>query len=333
LRPFKNTGHEQDGKSSTLYGSVAICSEVGNLIDLKEARMVSRKIESSRRAFLTNAGALLASGVVSRLASGKQDSVGSTAQRKQGKPMVIDCHAHVGISREPGTKEELSAPWDTEADPEIILQHARDAGIDRTVIFPIDNTNYKEANEEIAQICQRYPGRFIGYARHNAQTECGQIRSMLFHEIHDLGLRGLKLHEQPNTEILDAVKELGIPVLSDSNQHVELFEEFLPSYPTIDFIAAHSGSDQSADWRQHLVAIDLAKRYANVHLDTAAVVITEYLEKAIKELPAEQILFGSDEPEIDCRLEIFKIRVLNLPKEKEELILGGNILRLLGGHV
>ena len=113
--------------------------------------MVSRKIESSRRAFLTNAGALLASGVVSRLASGKQDSVGSTAQRKQGKPMVIDCHAHVGISREPGTKEELSAPWDTEADPELILQHARDAGIDRTVIFPIDNTNYKEANEEIAK--------------------------------------------------------------------------------------------------------------------------------------------------------------------------------------
>jgi len=276
----------------------------------------------------------LASGVASRWASGEQASVGSAAQLPQGKPRVIDCHAHVGISREPGTKEELSAPWDTVADPEIILQHAQEAGIEKTIIFPIDNTNYQKANEDIAQMCQRYPERFAGFARHDAETESGgTIRPMLFHEIHDLGLRGLKLHSQPNTEILDAAKELGIPILYDSNQHMELFNEFLPSYPTINFIIPHLGSDQSENWQEHLLAIDLAKRYPNVHLDTAAVVITEYLQKAIQELPAEQILFGSDEPEIDCRLEIFKIRVLNLPKEKEELVLGRNILRLLGGRV
>jgi hypothetical protein len=296
--------------------------------------MVNNKIGPSRRAFLTNAGALLASGAASRWASGEQEPVGSAAPRQPGKPRVIDCHAHVGISREPGTREELSAPWDTVADPEIILQHAQEAGIDKTIIFPINNTNYNEANEEIAQICQRYPERFAGLARHDAETESGgTIRPRLFHEIHDLGLRGLKLHTQPNTEILDAAKELGIPILYDSNQHVELFAQFLPYYPTIDFIIPHLGSDQSDNWEEHLVAIELAKRYPNVHLDTAAVVITEYLEKAVRELPAEQILFGSDEPEIDCRLEIFKIRVLNLPKQKEEMILGGNILRLLGGRV
>jgi hypothetical protein len=261
------------------------------------------------------------------------EGLDSPRQREPGKFLVIDCHAHVGIAREPGTTEELSAPWDTVADPELILQHAQEAGIDRTVIFPIDNATYKEANEEVARICQRYPGKFIGFARHDAQTESGQIHAMLFHEIHELGLRGLKLHTQPNTEILDAAKELGIPILYDSNEHVELFEEFLPSYPTINFIIPHLGSDQSANWPGHLMAIALAKRYPNVHLDTAAVVMTQYLEKAAKELPAEQILFGSDEPEIDCRLEIFKIRVLNLPKEKEDLILGGNILRLLGGRV
>jgi hypothetical protein len=32
-------------------------------------------------------------------------------------------------------------------------------------------------------------------------------------------------------------------------------------------------------------------------------------------------------------MEIYKIRVQKLPKEKEELILGGNMLRLLGGHL
>jgi len=296
--------------------------------------MLRRRISTSRRRFLTAGGALLASQAVSRWASGggAKDGFNPPGQERPGKFLVIDCHAHVGISREPGTARELSAPWETVADPELILQHAQEAGIDKTVIFPINNTSYKEANEDIARVCQRYPGRLIGFARHDAQTESGKIRSLLFHEIHDLGLRGLKLHTQPNTEILDAAKELGIPVLYDSNEHVELFEEFLPSYPTVNFIIPHLGSDQSANWPGHLMAIDLAKRYPNVHLDTAAVVMTRYLEKAARELPAEQILFGSDEPEIDCRLEIFKIRVLNLPKEKEELILGGNIVRLLGGR-
>ncbi len=296
---------------------------------------MSKNSRTSRRAFLTTSGAILAGHSVSRWAGGEGTSaeLNAAGQRAPGKPLVIDCHAHVGIARQPGGPLELSAPWDTVADPEVVLQHAREAGIDKTVIFPINNTTYKEANEDIASICRRYPERFIGFARHDAETESGRIRALLFHEIHDLGLRGLKLHTQPNIEILDAAKELGIPVLYDSNEHVELFEEFVPSYPTVNFIIPHLGSDQSANWPGHLKAIAMAKRYPNVHLDTAAVVMTRYLEMAAKELPAEQILFGSDEPEIDCRLEIFKIRLLNLPREKEELILGGNIRRLLGGHV
>ena len=34
----------------------------------------------------------------------------------------------------------------------------------------------------------------------------------------------------------------------------------------------------------------------------------------------------------NCRLEIFKIRVLKLPKEQEEKILGGNMARLLSKY-
>jgi uncharacterized protein len=296
--------------------------------------MLNRKLDSSRRAFLATTGALVAGGVTSRWAEGKPSTFDPSPQRKPDKLLVIDCHSHGGIALQPGARLELTTPWDTIADPEIVLQHAREVGIGKTVIFPIDNTNYKEANEYIAQLCQRNPDRLIGFARHDALTEpAGKIRPMLFHEVRELGLRGLKLHTQPNMEILDASKELGIPILYDCNQHCEMYEEFLPSYPTINFIIPHLGSDQSADWRQHLFAIDLAKRYPNVHLDTAAIVYTEYLERAIRELPPEKILFGSDEPEIDCRLEIFKIRHLNLPKEKEQLILGGNITRLLGGRV
>lgn len=60
------------------------------------------------------------------------------------------------------------------------------------------------------------------------------------------------------------------------------------------------------------------------------VVFVQYLEQAARELPAEKLIFGSDGPLVDLRVELHKIRLLKLPGEKEDLILGGNILRLLG---
>src|SRR5208283_2833507 len=106
----------------------------------EELKMASRGANPSRRTFLTTGGALLASQAVSRWASGSgmNDGFNPRGQGGQGKSLVIDCHAHVGICREPGTTQELSAPWETVADPELILQHAQEAGIDKTVIFPIN---------------------------------------------------------------------------------------------------------------------------------------------------------------------------------------------------
>jgi predicted TIM-barrel fold metal-dependent hydrolase len=62
------------------------------------------------------------------------------------------------------------------------------------------------------------------------------------------------------------------------------------------------------------------------------VVFSQYLERAARELPAEKLIFGSDGPLVDSRVELHKIRLLKLPPEKEELVLGRNLLRLLGGR-
>jgi hypothetical protein len=293
---------------------------------------MAQELGTSRRGFLRTGGGFLLGGVLAQLARASEESVPSPPSPAPNNLPVIDCHAHAGIARLAGRDIDLVDPWYAVADPEVILRHAAEVGIDRTVIFPIENTTYEKANEDIAQLCRRYPGRFVGFAKHNPLTEKGRLRSLLLREYHELGLRGQKLHQQPTPELLDVVKELGIPVLYHPRR-VALYEEFLPSYPTINFIMAHLGSDTSGNWHEHLAAIDLAKRYPNVYLDTSTVVLTSYLEKAIQELPPERIVFGSDEPEVDCRMEIFKIRVLKLPKEKEDLILGGNMLRLLGGRI
>lgn len=268
---------------------------------------------TSRRQFLAQGATLTAVGLT-RLHAEQTNHV-----------PVIDCHAHVGHA--PG----LTDPWTTIGDPEEILQRNREAGIDKSVIFPISNDTFEGPNKEIAAVCNRYPGRFIGYAKHDPVTERGRIRAMLMHEIHDLGLRGLKLHVHPGPEVLDTVAELGIPVIYHP-QRVALIDGISKDYPNVDFIIAHLGSDLSADWREHLAAIELAGRRSNVYLDTGAVVMTRYLEQAIQQLGPEKIIFGSDEPEVDCRLEIFKIRMLKLPEAQEKLVLGGNLQRLLGKY-
>ena len=230
---------------------------------------------------------------------------------------VVDNHVHAG------TGEDLLTPPTTIADPEEILRRMEQAGIDQAVIFPIFNHTYEKANEQIARICRRYPGKFIGYAKHDPVTERGRIRALLMREYHELGLKGLKLHSHPSREMAETAAELKIPILYHPRSVAD-FELAVKENPTVPCILAHSGRDEEA------AAIEVTRKYSNAYLDTANIVTTRWIEKAIAELPAEKILFGSDEPEIDCRKEIYKIRVLKLSKEKEQLILGGNILRLLG---
>jgi predicted TIM-barrel fold metal-dependent hydrolase len=248
---------------------------------------------------------------------------GGASSAQPRKVPVIDCHVHAGHA------PALTDPWTTIADPAEILQRMDEAGVDKAVIFPITNDpDYERANQEIADICRRHPTRFIGFAKHNPTTEKGRVRQMLRHECRDLGLRGLKLHVHPTPEALDVCAEMGLPILYHPSR-VARIQEIAPAYPTVDMIVAHLGSDMSMDYREHLGAIALAQKYPNVYLDTSTVVITRYLEKAIAEVPSDKIVYGTDEPEVDTRLEIFKLRVLKLPKEKEEAILGGNMARLL----
>jgi len=49
--------------------------------------------------------------------------------------------------------------------------------------------------------------------------------------------------------------------------------------------------------------------------------------QAVKRSSARKLLFGSDGPWLHPGVELHKILALGLPKEKENLILGGNAAR------
>ncbi len=242
------------------------------------------------------------------------------------RPPVIDAHCHAGKGMHYGKPD--SDPWTTFNDPEWTLRRMAEAGIDRTIIFPINNTTYREANEEIASYARRWPTKFVGFAKHDSRTEAGTIRDMLRHEVRDLGLKGLKLHGQPSPEMVETAAELGIPILV----HPDTVEDLLPivrSSSQVPFILAHLGSFASGKWREHVKAIEACRVLPNLYLDTSSVVFVHYLEQAARELPATKLIFGSDGPLVDARIELRKVRLLKLPPESEALVLGGNILRLL----
>mgnify|MGYP000185722360 CR=1 FL=1 len=249
-------------------------------------------------------------------------STAAQATAGQGRALVIDAHCHAG------TGQAMSAPWTTRADVEVTLRHMAEAGIDRTIIFPINNAEYARPNREIAEICARYPDKFIGFAKHDPQTEAGRIRAMLREEVERMGLKGLKLHRLPTREVLDAAAELGIPILYHP-ERVANFHLIASEYPQVPFIMAHLGSFASHDWTEHLAAIDAARRYPNVYLDTSSVVFFRFLELAAKEAGPDKLIFGSDGPELDSRVELYKVKLLKLPPAQEAKVLGGNILRLL----
>src|SRR5260221_14588412 len=82
----------------------------------------------------------------------------------QSRTLVIDAHCHAGLG------QEMTAPWTTRGDIEVTLRHMEEVGIDRTIIFPINNPTYEKANEAIAELCGRYPGKLIGFAKHDPQS-------------------------------------------------------------------------------------------------------------------------------------------------------------------
>src|SRR5262249_56126087 len=83
------------------------------------------------------------------------------------------------------------------------------------------------------------------------------------------------------------------------------------------------------DWRAHQQVVDQLVHHPNVYGDTSGVRRFDYIVQAVKRAGPHKIIFGSDGPWLHPGVEIEKIRLLGLPRQEEDLILGGNAARLL----
>lgn len=239
--------------------------------------------------------------------------------------MIIDAHCHAGRG------DGLTGPWDTAAPLDRYLRRADRAGIKRTVLIPAFHSDYRRANRELARIVGARPDRFLGFAMVHPARDAGRVGAMITEAVETLGLRGIKVHRHDGRitrEICEAARAFSLPILYDVMGETGVVELLAGEYPDVRFIIPHLGSFAD-DWRAQLSLIDQLERHPSIHADTSGVRRFDLLVEAVQRAGPEKILFGSDGPWLHPGVELHKVSVLGLPAAQRDLVLGGNLLRLI----
>jgi predicted TIM-barrel fold metal-dependent hydrolase len=157
------------------------------------------------------------------------------------------------------------------------------------------------------------------------------VLAMVTEAVTRYGFVGIKVHrhDAPITrEVCESARAFSLPVIYDVVGEVSVVELLAAEYPDVSFIIPHQGSF-SDDWRAQLALIDHLVRHPNVYADTSGVRRFDLLQQAVTRAGARKILFGSDGPWLHPGVELEKVKALRLSPANENLVLGGNFLRLI----
>jgi len=195
--------------------------------------------------------------------------------------------------------------------------------------------NFKMSNKIIADAEAKYPDRIIGAARLNPHYGIEAIDDFE-RSIKEYNLKALKLHPicefiYPNHRFLPPLFELasehGIPIMFHTGNgvrtHSAVFMDLAKNFPKVNIILYHLGGFGAAK---------VVKERPNMYLTTSGRNAQIDRLRAVKELGAERVLYGSDMPFAHPVPDILSITLIpksKLSDEEKALILGGNLARLL----
>ncbi|MDH6153321.1 MULTISPECIES: amidohydrolase family protein [Paraburkholderia] len=240
--------------------------------------------------------------------------------------MIVDFHVHAGQG------DGMTGPWDTGAPLARYAARATRAGIARSVLLPVFQSDYAQGNRDVAALVRGDPHRWIGFAMVHAERDRPRIHTLIEEAVLTLGLRGIKVHRHDariNRHVCDAARRFRLPVLYDPAGDVGALELLAQTHPDVAFVFAHLGSFAD-DWAAQRRVVDLIVRYPNLFSDTAGVRRFDLLEEAFRRAGPSKLLFGTDGPWLHPGLELAKLRALHPAPAAFAAMAGGNALRLLG---
>lgn len=245
--------------------------------------------------------------------------------------ITIDGHAHIG-PREVGS--EYSYMKDGYKVEQLIASMDKNGIRMATVWAMRQSPDYATANEYIADAARRYPDRIIPFIRLNPWLDASQQALVDALEKHHI--RGLKLHPadenfDPDDPIVHPLLEIaerhGIPVVFHTglNARPVPVGDAADRFPRVNMVLLHLGGPLYQD------CMFVAKKCPNVYLETAQCPYVNRIAKIILEKVGEdRLIWGSDIPYSWQEIEKAKIEMAGLDERELELVMGGNLQRLLG---
>ncbi len=242
---------------------------------------------------------------------------------------IIDMHAHVDVC------EPLN--WfDT---GEKLVKLMDEAGIEKAVVSAYLNLPGPDNScaDRLWDSIEPYADRFMMFVRMDPWF--GERCIKFLEELCErYPVRGVKLHPahytlypygQLTVDLCKRAGELGLPVLFHCGDEMMCLPlqigELAKKCPDTIIIMAHMGG--FAHTRD---AIEMAKRYPNVYIDTSEVPLVKEIKWCVDELGAKRVLFGTDAPFCDPMVEIKKVLLAGLTEEQLDHIMYKNAVRLMG---
>lgn len=237
--------------------------------------------------------------------------------------------------------------------PDVFVEQMDDAGVDQSILYAVDAPIVYSSNEYVSRMCERYPGRFIGFA--SANPHAPDAPATVAHAVKELNLKGLKLHPPlqnffPNSEsvfpIYETAVELNIPIVFHvgttpfgplcrlDRANPILLDDVATRFPTLRIMLTHLGTL----WTDE--ALMVVEKNPNVFIDTAAYIyeIPDVLTlDTINRVGPDRFIFGTDYPMPSAgrphsiREFVDVIKAIGLAANLERAIFFENCERLLNG--
>jgi len=243
---------------------------------------------------------------------------------------IIDSHTHI--------EGRENSPWFDP--PETIIKLMDEAEIDMSIVMTYSDGPSQEGEynplEYVNKSVSRYPNRLIGYARINPGY--GKEAEEAFEKcLFDYRMKGLKLHplgyrlfpdEDLTVNLVNLASKYNAPVLfhcgDEEYTYPLLIERLAIKCPKAKIILGHMGG-----YYHVKEAIRVAQRCPNIILETSAMPYPEMIKEAVYKIGARRILYASDGPGCDPKIEVHKVRIAKLKKSEERLIFSENIQDIL----
>lgn len=252
--------------------------------------------------------------------------------------MIIDADTHISPTLEGGNSIDVDE----------LLRRMDRAGVDKAVTWlqPPYMRAIDAANRYVADAMRAHPERILGFGWVDPHLGLEAMRDEIKRCVEEYGFFGVKLNGAQNSFYIDS-PDLALPLIEEIARfntilafHIgtDAYEATHPfrlgkiarQFPETPILMVHMGGVGFHDLSN--AAIEVAQENPNITLIGSAVRPLPIL-KAIKQLGAERVCFGSDTPFELMHVELAKYRALledEITPAEMALVMGGNINRLFG---